>query len=93
MTTFNEFLRTRDSEHAQWIVEDLNWHSVMVTRWVQMVDFMHDHPDYFAVHTPEEMAAGVESVESLYRDYWEEQRRIENHIPLRRLEASRSRRS
>jgi hypothetical protein len=97
MPTFNANLRSRDSEQAQYIADDLDRHGVTVEAWFQMRKFMDDHPDYFRKLTPEEMADGLESVQSLYRDfeqqrwrdYWE-QRRIAQAIPLRRLRALRS---
>lgn len=80
--TFNAFLRDHDSEHARWIAEDLDRHGVTIRAWYAMADFIERHPQYFRKTTPHEIAAGLETVQSLWCQY-EEQRRIAQAIPLR----------
>ena len=89
--TFNQYLLTRDGRNARPLARVLRRHRVVITTgwrgWVAFKEFLDAYPEYFRWLTREEMLAGVESVESLWRDY-DHWMRAKNFPPVRNLDGS-----
>lgn len=90
--TFNDYLVTDeaqelDRELADLIAEDLRQHSVVITDWSEMAEHMKSHN--YRPLTEAEVAAGVVSVQGIWRGYqsrldrwmnWDARRREQQRI-------------